>query len=444
MDNNLINKNIKQWILKELEKQHISKYTAIQNLTLPLTLKNQNVIGISPTGTGKTLCFLIPILNKISLNENIQVIIIAPTRELARQIHSNIQLFKTNEIKIKSSLWIGGEEIKKQINNSINTNIVVATPTRFLEIYKTNNINFKNVNTIVLDETDMLFDLGFSEQIITIFNIFKNINEIQKMAFSATIHDMLSQQLKIFFKDTKIVTTKDIYKKENITNLLIKTKDKYHALSVIINQINPYLCLIFANTKKTADLIYKYLLNQNRNVINLHGGLKTRERKNNYRDIKNLKYQYVVCSDLASRGLDIDGASHVINWDLPDDFNWYLHRAGRCGRNKYSGESYILFNDSDNKKILDLINKGVEFKNLTIKNNQLVSTKEKIYHKPKINQEQEKEIKLFVAKAKKNVKPGYKKKLKSEINKIKQKHKRKHIEKVVKENRIKSYKQKND
>ena len=102
MENNLINKNIKQWILKELEKQHISKYTAIQNLTLPLTLKNQNVIGISPTGTGKTLCFLIPILNKISLNENIQAIIIAPTRELARQIHSNIQLFKTNEIKIKS------------------------------------------------------------------------------------------------------------------------------------------------------------------------------------------------------------------------------------------------------------------------------------------------------------------------------------------------------
>ena len=152
----------------------------------------------------------------------------------------------------------------------------------------------------------------------------------------------------------------------------------------------------------------------------------------------------MVCSDLASRGLDIDGASHVINWDLPDDFNWYLHRAGRCGRNKYSGESYILFNDSDNQKILDLIKKGVEFKNLTIKNNQLVSTKEKIYHKPKINQEQEKEIKLFVAKAKKNVKPGYKKKLKNEIKKIKQKHKRKHIEKVVKENRIKGYKQKND
>ena len=157
----------------------------------------------------------------------------------------------------------------------------------------------------------MLFDLGFSEQIITIFNIFKNIDEIQKMAFSATIHDMLSQQLKIFFKDTKIITTKDVYKKENITNLLIKTKDKYHALSVIINQINPYLCLIFANTKKTADLVYKYLLEQNRNVINLHGGLKTRERKNNYRDIKNLKYQYVVCSDLASRGLDIDGASQI-------------------------------------------------------------------------------------------------------------------------------------
>lgn len=442
MESNNINKLIKAWIINELDKQHINQYTAIQNLTLPLTLKNQNVIGISPTGTGKTLAFLIPILNKLTSDENIQAVIIAPTRELARQIQSNINLFKEGDIKIKSSLWIGGEEIEKQINNAVNSNLVVATPTRFLEIYKTNSLNFKFVNTLVLDETDMLFDLGFSNQIIEIFNLFKNINNIQKMAFSATIHDMLSQQLKIFFKDTKIISTKDSYKKENITNYLIKSKDKYHALSVIINKINPYLCLIFANTKKNADEIYKYLLEQNRNVINLHGGLKTRERKNNYRDIKKLKYQYVVCSDLASRGLDIDGASHVINWDLPDDPSWYLHRAGRCGRNKYTGESYILFNDSDNKKILSLINKGIEFKNLTIKNNQIVPTKEKLYYKPKINLEQEKEIKLFVAKSKKNIKPGYKKKLKQEIHKIKQKHKRKHIEKIMNENRIKQYSKK--
>lgn len=102
------------------------------------------------------------------------------------------------------------------------------------------------------------------------------------------------------------------------------------------------MCLIFANTKKTSDNIYKYLLSQNRNVIILHGGLKTRERKNNYHDIKNLKFQYVVCSNLASRGLDIDGASHVIDLDLPDDSTWYLHSAGRCGRNKYT-ENLIYY-----------------------------------------------------------------------------------------------------
>ncbi len=442
MNDNNIFKIIKPWIINELKKQHIDRFTTIQNSTLPLTLNSQNIIGISPTGTGKTLSFLIPILNNLVSNQYIQSIIIAPTRELARQIYSTINLFKNNEEKINASLWIGGEEINKQVSNSKNTNIIVATPTRFLEIYHLGSINFKYVKTIVLDETDMLFDLGFSKQIIEIFDSFKNIDQIQKMAFSATIHDMLSQQLKKYFKNTKIISTKDTYKKDNITNYLIKTRDKYHALSVIVNHINPYLCLIFANTKKTSDEIYKYLLEQNRNVINLHGGLKTRERKNNYRDIKNLKYQYVVCSDLASRGLDIDGASHVINWDLPDDVSWYLHRAGRCGRNKYTGESYILFNDTDNKKILSLLDKGVEFKNLTIKNNELVPTKEKIYFKPKINLEQENEIKLFVAKSKKNIKPGYKKKLKKEIKKIKQKHKRKHIEKLMNENRIKQYRKK--
>ena len=438
---------LKPWINEALSKQNIVEYTEIQKKSLPLSLKGSNLIGIAPTGTGKTLAFLLPILNKLELSNEIQAIIICPTRELARQINSKIDEFKKLNNELKSVLWIGGEDINKQLKTASNQNyqIIVSTPKRFIEITsKVPTLNFKNLQTIVLDEADMLLDLGFFPEINAMFDKFEKIENIQKMAFSATLHDLLSQQLSKYFKNTKIVSTSDsIYHNSKIKHYLVKNTDKFHALSVIANQISPYLCLIFVNTKKEADEIYKYLLEQNRSVINLHGGLKTRERKNNYRDIKNLKYQYVVASDLASRGLDIDGASHVISWNLADDPEWYVHRSGRAGRSKYEGISYVFYDEKDNEKLLTLIKKGINFENLQVKNNQLVKAKIRLRKKPVINLEQEEEIKQLVKNSKKNVKPGYKKKLKNKINKIKQKHKRKYIEESVKQQRIKKYRQEN-
>ena len=438
---------LKPWINDALSKQNIVEYTEIQKKSLPLSLKGSNLIGIAPTGTGKTLAFLLPILNKLELNNEIQAIIICPTRELARQINSKIDEFKKVNNKLKSVLWIGGEDINKQLKTASNQNyqIIVSTPKRFIEITnKVPTLNFKNLQIVVLDEADMLLDLGFFPEINSMFDKFEKLENVQKMAFSATLHDLLSQQLSKYFKNTKIVSTSDsIYQNSKIKHYLVKNTDKFHALSVIANQISPYLCLIFVNTKKEADEIYKYLLEQNRSVINLHGGLKTRERKNNYRDIKNLKYQYVVASDLASRGLDIDGASHVISWNLADDPEWYVHRSGRAGRSKYEGISYVFYDEKDNEKLLTLIKKGINFETLQVKNNQLVKAKIRLRKKPVINLEQEQEIKELVKKTKKNVKPGYKKKLKNEIQKIKQKHKRKYIEQSVKEQRIKKYKQEN-
>lgn len=441
------NSILKSWINESLTKQNISEFTEIQKKTLPLSLKGNNLIGIAPTGTGKTLAFLLPILNKIELNNEIQAIIICPTRELARQINSKIDDFKKVNSKLKSVLWIGGEDLNKQVKlaSSNNYQIIVSTPKRFIEIInKVPTLNFKKLSTIVLDEADMLLDLGFFPEINSMFERFDKIEKLQKMAFSATLHDLLSQQLSKYFKNTKIIATQDsIYENSKIKHYLIKNTDKFHTLSVIANQISPYLCLIFVNTKKEADEIYQYFLKQNRSVINLHGGLKTRERKNNYKDIKNLKYQYVVASDLASRGLDIEGASHVISWNLADDPEWYVHRSGRAGRSKYEGISYVLYDEKDNDKLLTLTKKGIKFETLQVKNNTLVKAKIRLYKKPLINLEQEEEIKQLVKNTKKVVKPGYKKKLKQEIQKIKQKHKRKHIEASVKEQRIKKYKQEN-
>lgn len=139
----------------------------------------------------------------------------------------------------------------------------------------------------------------------------------------------------------------------------------------------------FCKYKKEVEAIYQYLIQQNKNVCILHGSLLQRERKNNYRDIKNNKFQYVVASDIASRGLDIDGVSHIINWNLPTENEWYIHRAGRSGRGKYSGESYVLYDQKEHDKLLNLSKKGIVFHHKFIKENELFD-KEFLFKK-KIN-----------------------------------------------------------
>ncbi len=420
-----------------------SKPTEIQNKTIPWLLKNKNIIGIAPTGTGKTLCFLIPTINKIDTNNGLQALIIAPTRELARQIYSKTEPFRKSNSELRIKLLVGGEEIKKQINSMVKTpHLIVATPTRFKEIYNANVISLKEVNTFILDEADMLMDLGFFKDIDYIYNGLNHDQKIQKMAWSATLHELLSRQLSKYYKDTRIIQVgSSIWSNENIKHYLIHTEDKYHALSIVLKTINPYMCLIFANTKKEVREIYQYLLEQNRSVIMIHGGLPPRERKNNYRDIKKLKYQYVIASDLASRGLDIEGASHVISWNLADDAEWYMHRSGRVGRSKYSGESYVMYDAKDDNKILSLMDKGIKFNHISIKNNELVEKDYTIKRKPKLqNKASDLEIKKLISKSKQKVKPGYKKKLKKDIKRIEQKHKRSHIDKTMKEKRIKEYK----
>lgn len=436
--------NLKPWIINALDP-NINKWTMIQEKSLPISLAQQNFIGVSPTGTGKTLAYILPILQAIDLTQKShQAIIVCPTRELARQVKHVFQTLKISNQNYKVSLWIGGLDLNKLINDAkVNLGqIIICTPQRFLEV--SNQLPdkaFENVKTLVLDEADMLMDLNFYPQIHQICNKL-DFDNVQKIAMSATLHDMLNNELKTLFKQTTIINLNHADLLINkIDHYIIKTTDKNHALAVVLNQISPYFCLIFANTAKKADEIYKFLLAQNKNVVNFHAKLSTRERKNNYKAIKDKKFQYVVASDLFSRGMDIEGASHVISYDIPEAPEWYMHRAGRVGRSKYTGTSYVLYQPSDQNKLDKILKKKIHFKVKQIKNNELVDAKLNLSSRKPINQAQEQEIKKVVRTASKKVKPGYKKKLKQDIQKIKQKHKRQHIEALVKKQRLSSYKQ---
>lgn len=436
--------NLKPEIVQAIKQAKFTSWTPIQEQALSLAQSGKNFLAISPTGTGKTLAYLLPVLNKIDFNQkNIQSIIIVPTRELARQVYNVLKMFKTTIPQLKTSLFIGGLDLNKLIYEASHNpgQIIITTPQRFLDIAKElPNQIFSNVNSFVLDEADMLMDLNFYPQI---HEIIKKIDfeNIYKIAASATLHNMLNDELSNIFKNVTVINlNKEDIRQQNVQHFLIKTNDKDHALFVLANTINPYLCIVFANTTKRADEIYKKMLAAGFDVINLHSKLQSRTRKNNFNRVKDHKYQYVVASDLFSRGMDIEGASHIINYDLPETPDWYIHRSGRTGRGKYSGISYVLFSNNDYDRLQKILNKKIKFSIKKIKDNNLIDSKLDLKQKRKIDEKQEQEIRKVISSSSKIVKPGYKKKLKQKINKIKQKNKREHIEKLVREQKIKQYK----
>lgn len=403
--------NLSSWLQLEINKFKFKKLTEIQEKTIPLLMKNKNVIGVSSTGSGKTLAFLVPALNKLNHdNKNIQLVIISPTRELATQIYK----ITSSIIKYQKGLsiqFISGGEKTETIRNKINNKkpqIIIATPTKLIDVVSSNEINLSYVNNLIIDEADMLMDLDFWKYIDAFFELLEN-KEIQKSAWSATLHEQLSLKLKKIFKDTKIIQIgESIYKNKKINHYVIQTNDNFRTLDTLINLNNFYLCIIFANTKKEVDEIYDYLKNKKINVIKLHGDLSKRERSKNFNDIKKLKYQFIVASDLASRGMDIDGVSHVISWNLPSTLDWYIHRSGRCGRGKYTGDSYILHNGTNFKEIDKLKEKKIEFDFYVEKNNSL--KKININQLEMNNKKNVKENKIITNKQKR-VKPNYKKKI---------------------------------
>ncbi len=434
----------KQYLHEYIYKQGFKNYTNIQEKIIPLFLKNKNLIGVSQTGSGKTLSFLLPIFNKITSNNKCQVVIILPTRELARQINSEVNKLTEYEKDITSKLIIGGEDNDKKISDFIKkpSNILITTPEKFLLINSMSKKIFLDLSTIVFDEADMLIDLGFLNSFIEILNVLDD--NVQKVAFSATLHDMLANKIRLLFKNCEIVdVSTNIWTNKNIFHYLIHySNNKREVFEELLSKINPFFCIIFANTKKDLIYISEILKNKKINYRELHGDIPSRKRKNIFNELKNHDVRYLLCTDLASRGIDIDGVSDIISWNLPKEDVWYIHRAGRTGRGKYKGNSYVFLDNDSLKQVLRLKNKKIYWINLKYKNHNFNEFDYKFReHKSKRqNTEVDKKIKDVINSSSKKVKPNYKKKIKIKIDKIKQKEKRKAIDASMKKALIKKYK----
>ena len=425
------------YVKKTLEDLKFEMPTKIQKEIIPLVYKHRDVIGISQTGTGKTHAFLIPIMDMIDVEaDHVQAVITAPTRELASQIYEHAKLFVKNNADIRVSLIIGGSDKQKAIDKlSVQPHIVIGTPGRIKDLSLDEQaLQITTADIFVIDEADMTLEFGYLEDIDAVLGKMKE--HLQMMVFSATIPQMLRPFLQKYMENPKLVEIdENLSTSRNVSHYLVPTKhrNRYQVLKDIMGIIDPYICLIFCNRRTEVEEISRQLREDGYKVGEIHGNLEPRERRQMMRRIKNMEYQYIVATDIAARGIDIGGASHIINMEFPSELDFYIHRSGRCGRGKYTGECYSMYDTTNQNIVQALEKKGVHFEMKELRGNQFVDSKEREKRKSRVKHQTdlEKKINSIVRKPSK-VKPGYKKKRKRVIEKMVKQEKRSMIKQDIK------------
>ncbi|HHY72991.1 MAG TPA: DEAD/DEAH box helicase [Bacillus bacterium] len=422
----------KPFLLEAIDSIGFREPTEIQERIIPSIQKGESAIGQSQTGTGKTHAYLLPVVDSIEpAKEQVQAVITAPTRELATQIYDElIKLTKfcpENE-RITAKLFIGGTDKQRTIEKlKAQPHIVVGTPGRINDLVKEQALFVHTTNILVVDEADLMLDMGFINEVDQIAG--KMGQDLQILVFSATIPEKLKPFLKKYLENPTFthVAPKQIAA-EKIEHWLIplRHRNKVDVVFEMAIQFNPYLALIFTNTKKMADEVADGLLEKGLKVGRIHGDLTPRERKKMMKQIKDLEYQYIVATDLAARGIDIEGVSHVINYELPTDLDFYIHRVGRTARAGHSGIAATIYELSNQDALVRLEKMGIEFKHVDLRDEEWVDLgpRDKRNERKRTIQEPEK-LAHKVIKKSKEVKPGYKKKRKQEIEKFIRKEKRK-------------------
>ncbi|CDQ18021.1 DEAD/DEAH box helicase [Halobacillus karajensis] len=411
--------------------------TPIQKQVLPAALRGESLIGQSHTGSGKTHAYLLPLLNQLDgEKDQVQVIITAPTRELAIQIQEEVKKaiqLAGKEEQWRSKLLIGGTDKHKMVDklSSRAPHIVVGTPGRILDMVKEKAIDLYQAKAFVLDEADLMLDLGFIEDVDLI--LVRMDENVQMLVFSATIPERLQPFLKKYLTNPTHIQIEDNKPSpESMEHRLIPLRHKEPAdvIIEISKAIQPYLAIIFTNGKDHADELADKLMSRGLETGILHGGLSPRERKRMLKDLQNLRYQYIVATDLASRGIDIQGVSHVINAQMPKEEEFYIHRVGRTARAGLQGTAINLYKESDLPLIQKLEKKGLSFEFFEVKKGEWkeVNAYNERQTRERHASDLEKKAKQMVRKPKK-VKPGYKKKMKQQADKNKRKLKQERFRK---------------
>lgn len=420
MKNTFKDFDLQPYLLEAIEALGFTEPTDIQQEVITHIGAGLDIIGQSKTGSGKTHAFLLPLFNQLVEDANeVQFIVTAPSRELAEQIYQDaIQLAEHASWDIQVARYIGGTDKNKQIESLGHSqpDIVIGTPGRISDLVKLNVLKTHTAYAMVVDEADMTLDLGFIEEVDLVAGTVPK--ESQFLVFSATIPQKLQPFLQKYMNGPKMI---EIENKEIISDIVsnwlisTKSKDRIDVIYELLTIGNPYLVLIFANTQEKVEEIADQLLAKGLNVGTIHGGMEPRERRREMRNIRNLDYQFIVATDLAARGIDIEGVSHVINAEIPQDLSYFVHRVGRTGRNNLPGIAITLYSPGEEEDIETIENTGVKFQTKQLKNGEVVKAPRRRTERRRPNKKMEYdgEIEGMARKAKKNIKPGYKRKLRT-------------------------------
>lgn len=426
MSNTFKDFNFKSFINQALNQMNFRTPTTVQQRLIPQILKEKNVVGQSQTGSGKTHTFLLPIFQKLTADDSVQAIITTPSRELAYQIYEaakQIAKFSSDPINVHN--YVGGTDKQRQVEKLKHSQpqLVVGTPGRILDLIRMQALDVRGVRQLVVDEADMTLDMGFLDDTDAIASSLPE--NLQMMVFSATIPDKLQPFLHKYMESpvVEVVRNQTIIS-DTIDNWLISTKgrDRNQLIYQLLTMGEPYLALVFTNTKERADELTAYLRSQGLKIAKIHGGLQPRERKRIMKAVQNLEYQFVVATDLAARGIDIQGVSHVINDDLPTDLEFFIHRVGRTGRNGMSGTAITLYEPNDESKIEELEKMGIHFQPKAIQHGEVVNSydRNRRMKRKKNYEKMDPQLQGMVNKQKKKHKPGYKKKIRQAIKRDQQ------------------------
>lgn len=350
-------------LIKILNKSGIADPTPIQKQSIPKIRDGKDVIAEAATGTGKTLAFLLPLLENINSKSNeIQALILTPTRELAIQITNEANKLKEfNDINILPVY--GGKDIAsqlKKLNNNIH--LIIATPGRLLDHLERKTIDLSKLKTFILDEADQMLLMGFKNEVESIIS--KMPRKKQLLCFSATIDSSVKKLAYRYMKDPiEVFIKQDDIALDAIEQDIVETTDrkKRDALCKVLDEDNPFMAIIFCRTKRRVDELEAVLHTRKYNCEKLHSDIPQNKRERIMKSFRNAEIQYLIATDVAARGLDINGITHIYNYDIPESVESYIHRIGRTGRAGESGYT-CMFIDPKNTKDVNEIEDSIGFK----------------------------------------------------------------------------------
>lgn len=403
--------NLEEWIVAALEKEGLVETTEIQAAVINKVLENKNIIARSQTGSGKTFAFGLPLLQDIDSEvKGIERLIVCPTRELAMQVADELR--KISDCKpIGLAVAYGGSDITRQIVKIKKSKIVVGTPGRIIDHINRRTLKLCGLKTIVIDEADEMLDMGFKPDVEKIFSFCPE--NVQKLMFSATFSKEVKALAQTYMKNSEYVEAGGLQPIEIEQSYIYTDKNgKNFILDTLMEENKNKSIIVFCNTKKMVETLYMHL-RKSYECAMLHGDMRQIDRKNMLNLIKQKSANVLIATDVAARGIDIKGLDIVINYDLPQMDEYYIHRVGRTGRAGQKGISYTILNTKEQLRRIEVIsssyNIDIEERVVKQKRIDVEKIKEKLFEKVKVQKDSKKTKNRFD----KNKKPP-----KSQKNKI--------------------------